>query len=84
MSKRAGKKKKKKKKKEGGGGRVFKRFRSHIVLYKMKIHSSCIILKYTPAVRLNIWSELILARLCVIPRLRVFIIYWYVGPHARK
>ena len=51
-------------KKEGGGkGRVFKRFRSHIIL------------KYTPAMRSRIWSTLIFATLCVILRSRVLIIY---------
>ena len=53
----------KEQKKGGGGGEVFKRFRSHIIS------------KYTPAVRSKIWSELTFARLCVILRSRVLIIY---------
>ena len=54
---------KKENKKIGGGGRVFKRFRSHIIL------------KYTPAMRSRIWSTLIFATFCVILRARVLIIY---------
>ena len=51
-------------KKEGGGeGGGVKTFRSHIIL------------KYTPAMRSNIWSTLMFATLRVILRSRVFIIY---------
>ena len=53
----------KKKNRGGGGGRVFKRFRSHIIL------------EYTPAMRSRIWLTLIFATLCVILRSRVLIIY---------
>ena len=49
--------------KRGGAERVFKRFRSHIIS------------KYTPAVTSKMWSKLIFARLCVILRSRVLIIY---------
>ena len=47
----------------GGRGRVFKRFRSHVIL------------KYTPAMRSRTCSKLILATLCVILRSRVLTIY---------